>query len=94
MRSRYSAFAVGDTNYLLATWHPSTRPAELALDPGQRWYRLDILGRSGGGLLDSTGTVEFEARFRADGVAGSLYETSHFVRENGRWLYLDGVVRA
>lgn len=93
MRSRYSAFAMGNADYLLATWHPSTRPTQLPLDPEQRWYRLDILARTGGGLLDSIGTVEFEARFRADGVAGIMHETSRFVRDDGRWLYLDGVVQ-
>lgn len=46
MRSRYSAFAIGDGDYLLRTWHPDTRPDALDLDPDQRWYRLDILGRT------------------------------------------------
>jgi SEC-C motif-containing protein len=91
MRSRYSAFAVGDAPYLLATWHPSTRPATLELDAGQRWYRLDILARSRGGMLDSEGTVEFRASFRSDGVAGEQHETSKFVRENGRWFYVDAL---
>jgi SEC-C motif-containing protein len=90
MRSRYSAFAVGDAGYLLATWHPSTRPAALDLDPGIRWLRLDILGRTGGGMLDSVGTVEFTARYRmGPGRAGEQHERSRFVREGGRWFYLD-----
>jgi len=83
MRSRFSAFAVGDAAYLLATWHPSTRPADLELDDA-RWYRLDILGRSHGGPLDTTGTVEFEAFHRG----GSQREHSAFVREAGRWYYV------
>lgn len=84
MRSRFSAFAVGDADYLLATWHPSTRPATLDLDPDTRWYRLDILDRTAGGPLDVRGTVEFEAFFRG----GSQRENSYFVREGGRWYYL------
>lgn len=90
MRSRFSAFAVGDAAYLLETWHPSTRPAELSLDAGLRWYRLDILARSRGGLADDEGTVEFRAHYRGD-ESGALHEISRFVRQQGRWWYLDGV---
>lgn len=91
MRSRYSAFAVGNAPYLLATWHPDHRPDQLDLDPELEWRRLDILATSGGGPLDSTGTVEFTAYYRQDGQRGSQHELSRFVRENGQWLYLDGV---
>jgi uncharacterized protein YchJ/dienelactone hydrolase len=90
MRSRYSAFAVGDAAYLLATWHPSTRPGRLDLDADVRWYGLEILGRSRGGMLDSEGTVEFIARYRSAGQAGSQHESSRFLRDGRRWLYLDG----
>ncbi len=88
MRSRYSAFAVGDADYLLATWHPSTRPATLTLEPELRWYRLDILDRSAGGPLDAHGEVEFEAFWRSPDSRGSQRERSRFVRESGRWLYV------
>lgn len=91
MRSRYSAFAVGDPAYLLRTWHPSTRPAELTLDPELRWYRLDILATTHGGMLDTEGTVEFEAHYRSPDGAGSQHETSRFIRASGAWFYLDGV---
>lgn len=92
MRSRYSAFAAGDESYLLASWHPSTRPAALDLDDGVRWRRLDIVRTEAGGPFDRTGVVEFAARFvEADGERGMLRETSRFVREEGRWTYLDGV---
>lgn len=94
MRSRFSAFAVGDAAYLLATWHPRTRPATLELDSSQRWTRLDILNTTRGGMLDAEGTVEFRAHYRAaaghTGAAGSQHEVSRFVRENGHWFYLDG----
>ena len=87
MRSRFAAFSLGDADYLRSTWHPSTRPAELELDDGIRWYRLDILDRHAGGPLDRTGTVEFEAFYR--GVErGSQRERSAFVREGGRWFYV------
>ncbi|MCU1406290.1 MAG: zinc-binding protein [Glaciihabitans sp.] len=90
MRSRYSAFVVGDADYLLATWDPRTRPAQLDLDRHTRWFGLDIVGRTGGGMLDSTGTVDFIAHFRSDGEVGAQRENSRFVRDGTRWLYLDG----
>ncbi len=90
MRSRFSAFALGDAAYLLASWHPSTRPESLELDPGLRWYRLDIVGTTGGGILDQAGTVHFRAYFKGD-AAGVQEEDSRFVREGRRWFYLDGV---
>ncbi len=83
MRSRYSAFAVGDPAYLLATWHPSTRPPTLELDPSVRWTGLDVLATTDGGLLAHEGTVEFRAWYRHGGETGSQHETSRFVREDG-----------
>jgi SEC-C motif-containing protein len=90
MRSRYSAFAVGDAAYLLATWAPETRPMALELDASVRWYRLDIVGTTRGGLGDTEGTVEFVAHYRADGVAAQQHEVSRFAKSGGRWLYVDG----
>ena len=91
MRSRYTAYARGDEPYLLATWHPSTRPALLDLERRLRWIGLTVEA-STGGLLDVAGTVTFEARYVDGGVSGALREASRFVREDGRWLYLDGTV--
>jgi SEC-C motif-containing protein len=93
MRSRYSAFAVGDPAYLLATWHPSTRPASLHLDPGLRWRRLEILGTTAGGEDDRGGTVSFAAHYRdaASGRSGQQREKSAFVREAGQWFYVTAV---
>lgn len=91
MRSRYAAFAVGDAGYLLRTWHPSTRPATLDLDPGLVWRRLEVVGRTAGGLLDDTGTVEFVAHYAEHGARGSMREHSRFVREHGQWLYVDAL---
>ncbi|WP_344300299.1 YchJ family protein [Sinomonas flava] len=90
MRSRYSAYALGDTTYLLATWHPSTRPATLELDTSTRWRRLDVVRTTAGGPFDTEGTVDFEARFVDEGGRGVLREHSRFVREEGRWYYVDG----
>ena len=90
MRSRYSAFAVGEASYLLKTWHPSTRPDELELDPSVRWYRLDVQATDAGTPFDTAGTVEFEAFRKGPGGAGSQHEVSRFVREDADWLYLDG----
>lgn len=90
MRSRYSAFATGDTEYLLHSWHPSTRPGELRLDPSQRWERLEIVSTSGGGLLHAEGTVEFRAHYRHSSHNGVLHERSRFTRVDGRWVYVDG----
>jgi SEC-C motif-containing protein len=89
MRSRYSAFAVADADYLLRTWHPRTRPARLRLDPEQVWTRLDVVAAEAGGLFDAAGTVEFRAHYRLGGRAGALHERSRFVRVVGAWCYLD-----
>ncbi len=91
MRSRYSAFAVGDEAYLLRSWHPTTRPPGVDLDPGPRWVRLEILGTTEGSAFHTTGTVEFRAHYTQGGRAGSLHENSRFVRHEGAWAYLDAV---
>jgi SEC-C motif-containing protein len=91
MRSRYSAFAVGDAGYLLATWHPATRPGRLDLDDEVRWTGLDVLATTAGSLLGAEGTVEFRAHYVRDGRTGAQHENSRFVREDGAWRYLDGV---
>lgn len=88
MRSRYSAFAVGDASYLLRTWHPSDRPRELTLDPALTWIRLAVLQADRGGLFDTTGTVRFRAVYVQAGQRGVITETSAFARRNGRWAYL------
>ncbi|MEZ5465429.1 MAG: YchJ family metal-binding protein [Lysobacteraceae bacterium] len=89
MRARYSAYVLGKADYLLATWHPDTRPESLDLDePGLKWLGLDVK-RCWGDGKDSAG-VEFIARYRVGGgKAGRLHERSRFLREKGRWHYLD-----
>lgn len=88
MRSRYSAFARGRRDYLLATWHASTRPPLLELDAAAKWLGLDVRSHR---ILDAEhAEVEFVARWREAGRAVRLHERSRFVREQGRWLYVDG----
>lgn len=91
MRSRYTAFVRGDERYLLATWHSSTRPAQLQLETGVKWLGLQVRSHQ---ALDAThAKVEFVARSRLHGTAHRLHEASRFVREaDGRWYYLDGVM--
>jgi SEC-C motif domain protein len=91
MRSRYSAFAVGDAGYLLRTWHPSSRPRTVSLDPALRWTRLAVLATRGGGLFDTTGTVQFRAMYIQDGQRRVLSETSRFTRHHRHWAYLGPV---
>lgn len=87
MRSRYTAFALADAEYLLRTWHPRTRPDSVDLD-GRHWERLEILDRVDGGPDDLMGIVGFVAHWSLEGSHGSLAERSAFVRRGGRWVYL------
>lgn len=89
MRSRYAAYALRREEYVLRTWHSSTRPPELDLNDGVRWTGLTVK-RAEGGEADETGTVEFEARYVAGGRPRRMREVSRFGREDGRWRYVDG----
>ena len=89
MRSRYDAFVRCDEQWLLDTWHASTRPASVDFEPGARWLGLEV--RDHRAIDDDHAEVEFVARMRgAHGRAVRLHERSRFVREGGRWYYLDG----
>jgi SEC-C motif-containing protein len=89
MRSRYSAYALGLHDYLLATWHPNHRPAALDADPpGLRWIGLEVRRHTPDG--PDAASVEFVARSKLGGRAQRLHEVSRFVREGGRWFYVDG----
>lgn len=90
MRSRYTAHVRGDSDWLLATWHPATRGARIDLDAQVRWIGLQVLSAEGGGPGDTKGTVEFVARYQIGGRAHRLHERSRFQRRNGGWLYLGG----
>ncbi len=91
MRSRYSAFVLDRHDYLLETWHPDTRPAALEPSPvGLRWLGLELRAHRTEG---DRGEVEFVARSKLGGRAHRLHEISRFVREDGRWFYVDGTLR-
>ena len=93
MRSRYTAYVLGDEAYLLRTWHASTRPATLALAAAPvKWLGLRIVRTVAGGPDDRDGIVEFEARYKPQGRAERLHEVSRFVKEDGQWYYVDGVL--
>lgn len=90
MRSRYTAYALGDADYLLKSWHPDTRPERLERDAliHSRWIGLAVKRHA---CEDAShATVEFVARYKVGGRAHRLHETSRFVREDGQWLYVDG----
>jgi SEC-C motif-containing protein len=96
MRARYSAYVLQREDYLLASWHPDTRPASLRLaaqQPAPTWLGLDVRQQRTDG--DDHASVEFIARYRVGGGrAQRQHETSRFVRERGRWYYLDGELKA
>lgn len=91
MRSRYSAYVLGNLEYLGASWHADFRPAELAIDKHIRWLGLTILSSD---QQDQRATVEFEARLLVDGRVDAIHESSHFVRQGERWFYTDGAMLA
>jgi SEC-C motif-containing protein len=89
MRSRYSAYVLEKADYLRDTWHPSTRPAEpLRFGDAVRWLGLAV--RRHVQADADHAVVEFVARSKQGGRAARLHETSRFVREGGRWYYVDG----
>lgn len=89
MRSRYSAYVLRLEAYLLATWHPSTRPAALDLAADHtKWLGLEVKRRTAESA--DRATVEFVARYKVGGRAHRMHEVSRFVREEGRWFYVDG----
>lgn len=96
MRSRYAAFVLGLEEYLLASWHPSTRPESLKLDQqqGVKWLGLKIKQTEAGGTNDSQGRVEFVARYKINGKATRLHENSRFIKENDQWFYVDGEMKS
>ncbi|WP_324780527.1 YchJ family protein [Thiobacillus sedimenti] len=93
MRSRYSAYVLGLEDYLLTTWHPATRPPALELDAPPRPQWLGLAVKSHVPLDADHATVEFVARYKLNGRAFRLHETSRFERVAGRWLYVGGDIR-
>jgi SEC-C motif domain protein len=89
MRSRYSAFVWEDAGYLISSWRISHRPATLDFESGVKWLGLQVQNHT---VIDSHhAEVTFVARQRdSTGRATRLHERSRFVREQGRWYYVDG----
>ncbi|TXI27019.1 MAG: hypothetical protein E6Q60_10860 [Nitrosomonas oligotropha] len=92
MRSRYTAYTLKREDYLLATWHSSTRPASLDLtgQPAQQWLGLTVKRHEQ--TAADQAIVEFAARYKINGRAHRLHEISNFVREGGLWFYVDGEI--
>ncbi len=93
MRSRYTAYVVGNVNHLLGSRHLSTRPDHI--DPANfpKWCGLEIISTEEGGSGDDRGIVEFKASFLSENSIRTLHEKSRFVKENGKWFYVDGDIR-
>ena len=91
MRSRYTAYVLHADDHLFRTWHPRTRPDDVATEPGLEWTGLEVLDvEESEGSTDRTGVVEFRAHWTWQGKRGLLHERSTFVERAGRWVYLDG----
>ena len=92
MRSRYCAYVLTRAEYLLATWHTATRPQTIALDAidSVTWLELKVIRAQNDA---ATGVVEFVARHKVNGKAHRLHEVSQFVKENGRWVYVNGAMK-
>ncbi len=95
MRSRYTAFALGDEDHLFRTWHPRTRPRPPYWAPGTSWTGLRVVAVEGGGEADEEGIVTFEASWRdgTTGRTGAQRERSRFERRRGLWVYVSGTDR-
>lgn len=93
MRSRYTAYTQLNENYLLATWHPSSRPAQLGLadEAPTKWIALDVKRHAQ--QDEHHAIVEFVARYKVNGKAHCLHEVSRFVQEAGHWFYTDGDIQ-
>ena len=93
MRSRYTAYVVKNVGYLLKTWHPSTKPANISPGTIPEWYGLHVVSTEAGGASDVAGTVEFKATSLSQGKILQLHEKSRFVKEHDQWLYVDGDIK-
>ena len=92
MRSRYSAYVLGLRDYVLDTWHASTRPAQMQrFDSDVKWLGLNV--KRAWTTDADEGFVEFVARNKlpGGGAAERLHELSRFVRVAGHWHYVGGV---
>ncbi len=91
MRSRYSAFVLDRSDYLQATWHGSTRPVDVNADANTKWLSVEVRRHVAFGA--DRAELEFVARYKSADRAVRMHELSRFVREAGRWYYVDGDLR-
>ncbi|MDG1113059.1 MAG: YchJ family metal-binding protein [Pseudomonadales bacterium] len=91
MRARYTAYVQRNESFLIASWHPSTRPKTVPFDALTHWVGLKVI-HSQGGASHTSGEVEFIATFKHQGKAYKMHERSAFVREQGQWFYFDGTI--
>jgi SEC-C motif-containing protein len=99
MRSRYTAYTLGDVDYIVESHDPETRDE---IDPSATrawadeadWLGLEIMSTEGGGADENEGTVEFIARYEARERVRTHHERSVFKRRKGRWYFHDGKVIA
>ena len=95
MRSRYSAYATINVDYLHSTLHPDHQ-ADHDVNAARKWAAdsdwlgLEIISTAEGGEDDATGIVEFRANYREKGKNKALHEVSRFEKVDGRWTYVDG----
>ena len=95
MRSRFTAYAMQNEAYLLKTWDTSKRPKDIDFSKEQaEWTKLEIVKTKKGGEKDCKGVVEFKAYYLQDNVEYVMNEVSRFIKQAGRWFYLDGVVKS
>lgn len=90
MRARYTAYVRADDDFLLQSWHEDTRPAEITFDDDLAWVGLEIVACDAGSGFDTTGIVEYQARYVRNGQPLELHEISSFVRVDHSWRYVDG----
>ena len=90
MRSRYTAYVLKEKEYILKTWHQSSRPKKINLDINIEWIGLQIIDTIAGGLNDIKGSIFFETNYHFQKKFFTIRENSRFVKENGVWLYLMG----
>jgi SEC-C motif domain protein len=95
MRSRYTAYALHNAAYLQATWDVAKRPEKIDFSREKiDWLRLEITDTKKGGIKDNKGVVSFKAFYRQEGEEYVMNEISRFTKINGRWFYLDGVIKS
>ena len=98
MRSRFSAYALGKVDYLIST-RPEAKRADESREELATYCKavscvgLKIVAKDKGGREDDAGVVTFHASLQTNGRRSLHIETSTFAREDGRWVYVDGVTK-